>query len=347
MRNFRNKPVEMSNNTPFAVEPRRTEGGGTFVTCPFVYGSIAYYMGKKADSYASHKWSLFIRGPNFEDMSSFVSRVVFTLHPSFAIPIREIMEPPYQVSEYGWGEFEAGIRIFFRDPNEQPIDLIHQIRLYPPASDPTITIAVEPQNPKIPVVAELYDEVVFTSPTETFKRLLMMYSVSQTDISALVDGAVGMEQHYTKYCDDADLQQLANVQDIINREMDQAKTRLLQVEADLNAMLSDPLCVLKPPADVPESGGTVGVPGASSGSSSSSSSSSTTTAIAITTAATTAIAAAASVSNTKAFGVGDTKGTGAKAAAGAPKAAKAPGKSGVKRGTKAPTASAMEVANNS
>ena len=30
----------------------------------------------------------------------------------------------------GWGEFEAGIRIFFRDPEEQPIDLNHVIKLY-------------------------------------------------------------------------------------------------------------------------------------------------------------------------------------------------------------------------
>ena len=65
---------------------RRVEG--TTVACPFVYGSIAHWMGKKADEFATHKWTLYIRGPNMEDMSSFISRVVFTLHPSFAAPIR-------------------------------------------------------------------------------------------------------------------------------------------------------------------------------------------------------------------------------------------------------------------
>lgn len=58
----------------------------------------------------------------------------------------EVLAPPYEVTETGWGEFEAGllheicivlfnlvvgIRIFFRDPDEQPIDLFHLIKLYP------------------------------------------------------------------------------------------------------------------------------------------------------------------------------------------------------------------------
>ena len=245
---------------------RAEEGTMTMVACPFVYGSIAYYLGKKADQYASHKWSLFIRGPNFEDLSCFVSKVVFTLHPSFADPIREIVEPPYQVSEYGWGEFEAGIRIFFRDPNEQPIDLIHHIRLYPPAVDGLAV--VEAQSTKLPVVSECYDEIVFTDPAETFKRLLMMYSVSQADINAM-GMAIGME-HYTKFDDDADLQQLANIQDYVIRETDMAKARLLQVEAELNAMLTDPNTILKPPVELLHSVNDSAVVAASSSSSSSS-----------------------------------------------------------------------------
>lgn len=35
------------------------------------------------------------------------------------------------MSETGWGEFEAGLRIFFKDPTESPIDLFHNIKLYP------------------------------------------------------------------------------------------------------------------------------------------------------------------------------------------------------------------------
>ena len=75
---------------------------GTTVACPFVYGSIAYWMGKKADDFATHKWTLYVRGPNMEDMSSFISKVVFTLHPSFSAPIRGILAPNIVWKEMRW-----------------------------------------------------------------------------------------------------------------------------------------------------------------------------------------------------------------------------------------------------
>jgi hypothetical protein len=51
-------------------------------------GSIAVHLGKKADEQATHRWSLFVRGPNHEDLSCFVEKVAFTLHPSFPEPVR-------------------------------------------------------------------------------------------------------------------------------------------------------------------------------------------------------------------------------------------------------------------
>ena len=44
----------------------------------------------------------------------------------------EVKKAPFEVSETGWGEFEASIRIFFKDPEERPLDLFHLIKLYPP-----------------------------------------------------------------------------------------------------------------------------------------------------------------------------------------------------------------------
>jgi YEATS domain-containing protein 4 len=76
------------------------------VACPLIYGSISYWMGKKADEYATHKWTckcsppsplilsreelVFVRGPNDEDLSVFISKIIFSLHPSFANPLRGI-----------------------------------------------------------------------------------------------------------------------------------------------------------------------------------------------------------------------------------------------------------------
>ena len=67
----------------------------------------------------------YLRGPNNEDLSSCISKVVFQLHPSFTQPVREILEPPFEVTERGWGEFEAQIRIVWKDPSEKATIVSH------------------------------------------------------------------------------------------------------------------------------------------------------------------------------------------------------------------------------
>ena len=36
------------------------------------------------------------------------------------------------MTEEGWGEFEAAIEIYFHDPEEAPVNLVHMIKLHPP-----------------------------------------------------------------------------------------------------------------------------------------------------------------------------------------------------------------------
>lgn len=91
----------------------------TTAVLPIVYGSIAFYLGKQADEFQSHEWTLFVRGPNQEDLSLVISKVVFQLHASFSQPVREYTQPPFEVTERGWGEFEAQIRIHWQDPTEK------------------------------------------------------------------------------------------------------------------------------------------------------------------------------------------------------------------------------------
>lgn len=90
----------------------------TTVCLPIVHGSVAFYLGKKADEFQSHQWTLYLRGPHNEDLSHCIQKVVFQLHASFAQPVREFTVPPFEVTEKGWGEFEAQIRIHWKDPTE-------------------------------------------------------------------------------------------------------------------------------------------------------------------------------------------------------------------------------------
>jgi YEATS domain-containing protein 4 len=72
---------------------------------------------------------------------------------------------PFETHQSGWGEFEIGIRIFFKDPNEKPIDALHFLKLHTDSSN-------QNNSTKKPVVSERYDEIVFQSPTESFYQLL-------------------------------------------------------------------------------------------------------------------------------------------------------------------------------
>lgn len=150
----------------------------TAVGVPVVYGSCAHFLGKKAHETATHKWTLFVRGPNNEDLSIILSKVAFSLHESFAEPVRIIDRPPYEVTELGWGEFAAKIRLFFRDREEQPVDIVHIIKLYPhnaPSGGSGAAMQQGSVAQRKPVMSETYDEVVFAEPTENFKRLLLSY----------------------------------------------------------------------------------------------------------------------------------------------------------------------------
>ncbi|XP_077220794.1 transcription initiation factor TFIID subunit 14b-like [Tasmannia lanceolata] len=132
------------------------------ISIPIVYGTISFWLGKKASEYHSHKWTVYVRGATNEDLSVVIKRVVFQLHPSFNNPTRVVESPPFELSETGWGEFEIAITLFFHnDVCDKQLDLYHHLKLYPEDESGTQSI-------KKPVVIESYDEVVFSEPTEAF-----------------------------------------------------------------------------------------------------------------------------------------------------------------------------------
>ena len=74
--------------------------------------------------YNSHKWTVYVRSANNEDLSVIVKRVVFQLHPSFQNPTRVVEQQPFELSESGWGEFEIAITLYFHsDVCEKRLDL--------------------------------------------------------------------------------------------------------------------------------------------------------------------------------------------------------------------------------
>ena len=136
----------------------------SIIVKPFIYGSIAVNIGKKAKESATHKWCVYVRGLNKENISNFVKSVQFTLHPSFQNNIRTINKFPFELYEVGWGEFDIKIKIELIDENVKPIELIHSLKLYP---------THQAQSSKKPVINEKYDEIIFVNPRQDILEKLL------------------------------------------------------------------------------------------------------------------------------------------------------------------------------
>ena len=86
---------------------------------PISYGTVSVWQGKKAGALpgteSMHRWTAYVRSADGHDLSHAVERVIFTLHPTFAQPRRELTAPPFAITEMGWGAFDIGIAIHLRE----------------------------------------------------------------------------------------------------------------------------------------------------------------------------------------------------------------------------------------
>ncbi|KAM0681848.1 YEATS domain-containing protein 4, partial [Mitosporidium daphniae] len=137
---------------------------------PIVYGNVSTPL-KNIPDFATtnpdftHRWTLYVRGLDpHADMSPFISKVIFKLHDSFAMPLRSVEKWPFEISELGWGEFEVQIKIFLKDSISKPLQLVHFLRLYP-SEENGILLPIPPPSPLISVIAESYNEIVICSPS--------------------------------------------------------------------------------------------------------------------------------------------------------------------------------------
>jgi len=226
---------------PVTAIPRLSK---TSVHLPIVYGSMAFPL-KKVEEYNTHQWTVYIRGPNNEDLSNAISKVIFQLHPSFLQPVRELTQSPYEVTEKGWGEFDITIRILWKDETEKPITLITPLKLYAypgmiqntNTTATTSTIAVHE-----PIIYETYDEVIFTDPVETFYNQLMFLgtTIAAGSNSSSTNSHVGFPKIYSKdpqvqekfpfYSDEEDVKILLEAQKFISMELSSVKDRIIKAK---------------------------------------------------------------------------------------------------------------------
>lgn len=143
------------------------------VTRPIIYGNTAKKFGEvrppNAPAEHTHLWTIFVRGPQNEDISYIIKKVVFKLHDTYPNATRTIEAPPFELTETGWGEFEINVKIHFVDEaNEKMVSFYHHLRLHP-----YYNIKSEPQQPNDEISSIFYDELVFNEPNEEFFKILM------------------------------------------------------------------------------------------------------------------------------------------------------------------------------
>ncbi|KAK9841046.1 hypothetical protein WJX81_007486 [Elliptochloris bilobata] len=154
-------PQPASDAAPDQPDGVVREKGAEFVL-PIVIGTCAFYLGKKATDTQTHRWNLYVRGANGEEITHVVKKVVFFLHPTFHNPVREVLQHPFEIEEHGWGEFELSVVLHFNDDvQEAPLELFHKLKLYADADSAN-------QGSKKPVVNEQYEELVFSEPATAF-----------------------------------------------------------------------------------------------------------------------------------------------------------------------------------
>ncbi|PLN86326.1 putative histone acetyltransferase subunit [Aspergillus taichungensis] len=156
---------------PSAAGTKRIRG--TSIFRPFIFGSEAqpFDPAKRPPNVPAdhtHQWRVFVKGVNGEDISYWLKKVQFKLHETYAQNVRTVEQPPFEVTETGWGEFEIQIKLYFvPESTEKPQTLWHSLKLHPYGPD-----AEARKERRDVVISQNYEEVVFNEPVEQFYDLL-------------------------------------------------------------------------------------------------------------------------------------------------------------------------------
>ncbi|XP_071965221.1 protein ENL-like isoform X2 [Antedon mediterranea] len=108
----------------------------------------------------THDWSVFVRGPDGNNIQHFVEKVVFVLHDSFNKPRRVKKEPPYEIEEVGYAGFHLPIEVHFKN-KEEPKKVVFEYDMF-------LHLEKSP-----PVNHIRYEKLTFRNPTEDFRRKLL------------------------------------------------------------------------------------------------------------------------------------------------------------------------------
>lgn len=149
---------------------------GVKISRQFLIGNEAHnlpYPGYAHPAPENHTkgWKVFVRPlPNGPDMTTWLKKVQFKLHFTYADASRTIEAPgPFEVMETGYGEFDVEIRLYFaQESSEKAVYRSHFLQLQPYGTEEQ-KARQEKENK---VVSERLETVEFNEPTTEFYRSL-------------------------------------------------------------------------------------------------------------------------------------------------------------------------------
>lgn len=133
---------------------------------PVIIGSEANFVpeGQRREPELSHNWRCYVTVS-----PALVKSVQFRLHESFTNSVTTITEPPFEIKEAGWGEFNIQIKIVLF--NDEKITTSHYLALhsdtYPFVSERIDTIVYRGKELPLP---EEYD-FSYDGEEEEYKKI--------------------------------------------------------------------------------------------------------------------------------------------------------------------------------
>ncbi|GAA5940384.1 YEATS domain-containing protein YAF9 [Sporobolomyces koalae] len=209
-----------------SVQSRRVRGVSVYR--PVIYGNSTTLLSdvERQGTDHTHRWTVGIRSaaslgrlhshPNHQiggadDLSYMIKKVTFKLYETYKNPLRTIEQPPFEVTETGWGEFDIIIKVFFQpEASEKPLTLNHHLKLHPWPVDPILyaqpSLIQDPNAPPptttttttttgtgeqvvqpVPIISPVhswqYEEIIFNEPTEHFYTTLLQHPPTPLPLS--------------------------------------------------------------------------------------------------------------------------------------------------------------------
>lgn len=143
------------------------------------------------------------------------------------LSLKAVEQPPFEVSETGWGEFEIMIKIYFHPcAVEKPVIVYHHLRLHPFEDD----LNGQPWPKDKPVMSLLYDELVFNEPTEQLYQLFSDHHALTSNLPTKKNIRENIVPQFSAQLEQEENERLDNAQREINSQIASLKQKLAALE---------------------------------------------------------------------------------------------------------------------